>query len=265
MTRPQPSAAWLQRLRTRADEPPAKPRAGLWWDAVAIGSLETDLLEDLLLDLPPTLMQRRDGATGPGWQLRGDLTSSIGRLAAAIRQAGLAPSWRNEQLAVRGARGETLGTVERGVTRILGIATHAVHLAGFLPDGRHWVQQRAFDKPNDPGMWDTMVGGMVPAGEAPERTLERETWEEAGLKLSELQRLRHGGRLTLRRPGGARGGYIIQEVDWYTATVPEGVVPVNQDGEVVQFRRMDAAEICTRLEQEEFTVDAALVLSREGI
>lgn len=265
MTRPQPSASWLQRLRGRADEAPAKPRVPLWWDTVAVGSFEPDLLEDLLYDMPPTVLQRRDGAPGPGWQLRGDLTSAVGRLAASIRQAGLAPNWRNEQLAVRGSRGETLGTVERGVARILGIATHAVHLAGFMSDGRHWVQQRAFDKPSDPGLWDTLVGGMVPAGEAPERTLERETWEEAGLKLSELQRLRHGGRLTIKRPGGGRGGYIIEELDWFTATVPDDVVPVNQDGEVVQFRRMDAEEVCARLEQEEFTLEAALVLSREGV
>jgi len=26
-----------------------------------------------------------------------------------------------------------------------------------------WVQQRALDKANDPGLWDTLMGGMVSA------------------------------------------------------------------------------------------------------
>ena len=41
-----------------------------------------------------------------------------------------------------------------------------VHLVGRHSDGRFWVQQRAHDKPNDPGMWDTLMGGMVSAADS---------------------------------------------------------------------------------------------------
>ena len=73
--------------------------------------------------------------------------------------------------------------MERAVVRPLGITTFAVHLLA-SPDGRHWVQQRSLTKPNDPGLWDTLMGGMIPASDSMAQALERETWEEAGLRLS---------------------------------------------------------------------------------
>ena len=41
-------------------------------------------------------------------------------------------------------------------------------------------------------------------------------------------------------PTRAARGYVVEYIDWYRCVVPEGVVPVNQDGEVAQFRLMDA-------------------------
>jgi len=45
--------------------------------------------------------------------------------------------------------------------RTLGIATQAVHLVGTTPGGSVWVQQRAFDKAVDPGLWDTLMAPDV--------------------------------------------------------------------------------------------------------
>ena len=74
---------------------------------------------------------------------------------------------------------KTIGQVERGAVRPLGIATQAVHLVGHAADGRIWVQQRALNKANDPGLWDTLMGGMVSAADTVATALVRETWEEA--------------------------------------------------------------------------------------
>ena len=38
----------------------------------------------------------------------------------------------------------------------------------------------AIRKANDSGLWDTVMGGMVAAGETVESTLARETWEDYG-------------------------------------------------------------------------------------
>jgi 8-oxo-dGTP pyrophosphatase MutT (NUDIX family) len=249
-------AAWLAALRARADQPPRKPRVPLWAGNARIGSVEPDFLSRV--PVRPGLLEE----TAEGWRVNGELTNSLHELATSLRGAGLAHVWRNEQLAVTDEEGRTLGTVERAVVRPLGITTFAVHLAGQSPDGRHWVQQRSLTKPNDPGLWDTLMGGMIPACDSMEQALERETWEEAGLRLSQIEQLRYRGRMLTRRPSGeSRHGYIVEYLDWYSCVVPEGVMPVNQDGEVSQFRLMQPEEVVHLMLRDEFTLEAALILN----
>jgi len=57
----------------------------------------------------------------------------------------------------------------------------------------------------------------------------------------------------------------VEHIDWYRCVVAEGVVPANQDGEVEQFRLMDAPEVARRLVQDEFTTEAALILVDAGL
>jgi 8-oxo-dGTP pyrophosphatase MutT (NUDIX family) len=156
--------------------------------------------------------------------------------------------------------------VERAVVRPLGIATKAVHLIASAPDGRMWVQQRSLRKPNEPGRWDTLMGGMVSAADDLPQALARETWEEAGLRLDQLQALTYGGCVGFRRPSGGDGneqdiGYTVEDIDWFHAVLPESVVPQNQDGEVEQFVLLERAALSSMLEQGLFTLEAALVIA----
>ncbi len=231
-----------------------------------IGSVEPGFLYQLPLHAltdgqHPLLQQERPETRG--WRLMGDVTTSLHRIALALRDAGLAGAWRDEQLAVPDQFGHRQGTVERAAVRPLGIATLAVHLVGQAPDGRLWVQQRAWNKANDPGLWDTLMGGMVSAGDTPDTALARETWEEAGLRIGDVQSLAHGGRVVIRRPSsdGGGAGYVREDIDWYLCTVPKGMAPVNQDGEVVQFALMAREELAQALQRGEFTLEAALILA----
>ena len=200
-----------------------------------------------------------------GWHLllgQSDVTTGLNQLAGVLRDAGLAGAWRNEQLAVRNESGGQIGTVERGAVRPLGIATLAVHLVGQSPDGRFWVQQRAFDKPNDPGKWDTLMGGMVSSVDTVETALERETWEEAGLNIADLKNLRYGGRQSNCRPSSdGAAGYMQEFIEWYVATLPDGLMPINQDGEVAQFALIDQAHLLAGMERGEFTLEASLIMA----
>ena len=200
-----------------------------------------------------------------GWRLvlgENDVTTGLNQLADLLRDAGLAGAWRNEQLAVRNESGGQIGTVERGAVRPLGIATLAVHLVGQSPDGRFWVQQRAFDKPNDPGKWDTLMGGMVSSVDTVETALERETWEEAGLNIADLKNLRYGGRQSNCRPSSdGAAGYMQEFIEWYVATLPDGLMPINQDGEVAQFALIDQAHLLAGMERGEFTLEASLIMA----
>ncbi len=265
-----PGHDWLRALRAQALQPPLRPRVPLWAGTALVGSVEPDFLEKIGrhgnldgLCLLSTIEHSTEAGTTPGWRLQGDVTAGLNRLAAALRAAGLAGAWRHEQLAVCDASGVRVGTVERAAVRPLGIATLGVHLVGQSPDGRFWVQQRAFDKANDPGKWDTLMGGMVSSNDTVETALARETWEEAGLHIADLEGLRYGGRLTTQRPAsdGGGAGYVVENIDWYVCTVPEGVEPVNQDGEVAQFFLMDPAQLLEALQGGAFTLEAALILA----
>jgi 8-oxo-dGTP pyrophosphatase MutT (NUDIX family) len=266
VSRLRPPATWLDALQARADQPPRAPRVPLWWRGARIGSVESELFGRLPAVLRSRVVEPMRSDSQAGWRIRGELTASLHELALAMREAGLAHVWRDEQLAVTDEPGHVLGTVERAVVRPLGIATHAVHLAGYAPGGDHWIQQRSFAKANDPGMLDTLVGGMVPASDSLDQALARETWEEAGLQLERVEQLRQGGALTIRRPSDSGfGGYVVERIDWYRCVVPAGVVPVNQDGEVQEFRRMPAEEVLARLLQDEFTLEAAMILAGAGL
>lgn len=261
MTTPALPAQWLARLRAHAGRPPAVPRLPLRWHGRTVGSVEEGFVDALHAADPVMrpLLSIRDAAAN----LAGDeLTAVLAQVAQGMRSAGLAHAWRDEQLAVRDDEGAVVGTVERGAVRPLGIATHAVHLVGRAPDGRHWVQQRSWEKATDPGRWDTLMGGMVPARDSLDAALARETWEEAGLRLDQLQSLAHGGQVTTRGPSaGVGSGYVIETVDWFHCVVPAGVEPRNQDGEVQQFRLLQPQQLWQELVADAFTVEAALVFA----
>ncbi len=270
-----PDSTWLAQLRERLARPPRQPRVPLAMQApdaaqgVVIGSVEHAFLQpfaDLRAAGGGPLMQAR--AAG-GWVLQGEPTPALAALAQALRAAGQAGAWRDEALAVTDAQGAVRATVERGVARVLGIATHAVHLvgvAGWQTPARArgvWVQQRSVRKANDPGHWDTLVGGMVAASDDAHSALLRESWEEAGLRPVALEDLCAGGRIDVRRPsadGGAGAAYMIERIDWSWATLADGAAPVNQDGEVERFECLQRAELLRRLQADAFTDEAALIL-----
>jgi len=245
------SPQWLDRLHARAQQPPALPRQPVRHGAIECGSIETELA-------------RRMEAAGLPLRLEADACTLIGApnealaaLARWMHAQGLGSPWRNELLAVTDAAGETHAVVERAAVRPLGIATFAVHLVGYTAGGPVWVQQRAFDKATDPGQWDTLMGGLVSANETTAQTLARETWEEAGLRLAQLHDLAAMGRITVRRP--VSDGYMVEHIEMFEARLPDGLVPLNQDGEVARFDCVSVPTLIERLAADEFTLEATLI------
>jgi len=256
--------AWLCRLRADTRQPALQPRRPL-----LVAGQETGSLEDGLAALLPDDVMHAHGVAlrlqAGQWHLQGqgDATTLLNALARVLRATGHSGPWRDEQLAVCNVQGQRIATVERGAVRPLGIATQAVHLVGETADGRIWVQQRADNKPTNPGMWDTLMGGMVAACDTVAEAVERETWEEAGLRVAELQGLRHGGHVLFERPSDeAEGrGFMRERIDWFSATVPPALEPGNQDGEVQAFALIERDQLVEWLLQGRFTPEAAQVLA----
>jgi len=260
---------WVQPLRQASQQPPQAPRWPLWCNGQRIGSVAEAVFDAA----QATVWARQQGfvleaATVQGaqaWQLQADdPTAALNAMAQLLRTQGRCGPWRNEQLDVHGQDGALVATVERGAVRVLGVATQAVHLLGSAPDGRMWVQQRALNKPTHPGKWDTLMGGMVSAGDSLQTALARETQEEAGLDLAPLQQLRRGGQVDFACPseeGGDGTGYMLESIQWFHAVVPQGVQPQNMDGEVAQFQCITPQQLQAWLLQDCFTPEASLILA----
>jgi 8-oxo-dGTP pyrophosphatase MutT (NUDIX family) len=177
--------------------------------------------------------------------------------ALRLRDAGLLRGWRDERLDVRPAPDEApIAAIERAACRALGITTFAVHLNAFAATGELIVARRAAHKQIDPGLWDNLVGGMVPAGESEEQALAREAQEEAGLDLGDVA-LARGGRVQVTRR--VPEGFQSEFVQVFDAVVPAGTALRNQDGEVAAIEARPPEAVVAAIERDEFTLESALV------
>lgn len=181
---------------------------------------------------------------------------TLAEVADRLRSAGVLNGWRNELLDIVDDAGSAISRIERAVMRPLGLTTRAVHLNAFTPDGRMWIAQRSLHKSTDPGLWDTLVGGLIASGETPALALLRESYEEAGLVPEDLAGSREIGQFVVSRE--VPEGYQIEAVTVTDCVLDAARQPVNQDGEVSQIRTATSAEALEMIEAGLFTTEAAL-------
>lgn len=248
-------SAWRDTLQAAAQQAPASPRVALRLapGGPHIGSVEAARLASMRAAALPLTHDAPDGVA-----LAGPADLALATLARWLREGST--RWRDELLDVRDPEGAPVAVVERDAARPLGITTTAVHLIGHTADGRVWLQQRAADKATDPNRWDTLVGGLVSAGESLATSLARETWEEAGLSLNALSGLRHLGRASLHRP--VPEGFQVQHIEVFDAALGDAHAPENRDGEVQAFACVTREALVARLLAGDFTLEAALAFDR---
>ena len=54
---------------------------------------------------------------------------------------------------------------------------------------------------------------------------------------------------------------MVEHIEVFEAVVPDGLVPVNRDGEVERFERLAPPALIERLQADRFTLEAALILA----
>jgi isopentenyldiphosphate isomerase len=192
---------------------------------------------------------------GPGPALNGLLAST----ARALREADCLRGWRDELLDITAPDGARLGVIERAAVRPLGILTRAVHLNAWTPDGLLWIARRALDKATDPGMWDTLVGGLVAADETLDIALIRECDEEAGLAPRDVS-ARSPLRMVLRMHRRLPEGYQVEDLLVSRCVLDAAVQPRNRDGEVMEIATVSAQQALAMVAAGEFTLEAGLVV-----
>jgi 8-oxo-dGTP pyrophosphatase MutT (NUDIX family) len=214
---------------------------------------------DALRGLPGVRLDPNALHLGDGMAPGAELDALLAGVAATLREADCLRGWRDELLDVHDESGRRLGAIERAAVRPLGILTRAVHLNAWTPDGRLWVARRALDKATDPGMWDTLVGGLVASGESLDLALIRECEEEAGLTPHDV-RGRDPMRTVLRMHRRLPEGYQVEDLLVSRCVLDAGVVPSNQDGEVMEFAAVTREQARAMAAAGEFTLEAAIVV-----
>ena len=209
--------------------------------------------------LPQELVWRAENL---GESLRSETLQAI---LQAARDQGLLSGWRNERFSFWHANCGTpepqhpaFLTVERSGFRWLGMLSHAVHVNGFLPDGRLWCGRRALSKATDPGLLDNVTAGGLPGGETVLNCLHRELAEEAGLFSLDGHLLQAAGSVRTSRlePQGWHDEYMHV----FNLTLDSRFVPVNQDGEVAGFMCLQPQQVLAKMRAGEFTMDAVQTL-----
>jgi len=150
--------------------------------------------------------------------------------------------------------------VERAGFLYLGMLSHAIHINGFTPDGHLWCGQRSATKSTDPGMWDNLTAGGLPAGETLLQCAKRELWEEAGFTLDDPAAMQSAGQVRISQM--APGGWHDEVLHVFNLTLPDGFVPCNQDGEVQAFEKLSTLRVMERISAGQFTHDAALAIAQ---
>jgi ADP-ribose pyrophosphatase YjhB (NUDIX family) len=242
---------------------PASPRLPLRWQGHVVGSVAESMVSVLASSGLALQWQASQERGGLCWHLPADPALTFAGIREFLHRSGVLVWPSVERLPVWGSAGQELGWVPRDLVRYLGVDTHSVHVVGWQGDVS-WVQERANNKTEDPGLWDTLIGGTVGWEENPSQTLEREAWEEAGLSLRQLQSLTSLGAINIQRPMPDPEGwaYQVETIHCLSAQLPPGVRPLNQDGEVAAFHPLKAEELNHALESGRFTLAATGVYLR---
>ncbi len=197
------------------------------------------------------------------------LDACLADIALSLKSAGCTPGWRNELLDVWSAptgqdntQAKRVGAIERGVMRPLGLTTRAVHLSGWSKDNRLWVARRSLTKATDPGMWDTLVGGLVGNLEDADFALVRESDEEAGLDAPDIV-----ARTPLRTIAHMRRqlpeGFQTEAVLTCECVLADHVTPKNRDGEVMDIQLLAQETLYQMLKDDAFTLEASIVITED--
>ena len=189
-------------------------------------------------------------------------SEAMAAVAESLASRGLLSKWRDERYDIGGGDGRpACFAVERAAVRFFGFSARAVHLNGLVqgPEKlRMWIARRSADKAIDPGMLDNLMGGGIGCGYSIEQTLVKEAWEEAGIPRALTRLARPAGALHVCRE--VPDGLHVETIHTYDLILPDDLIPLNQDGEVAEFRLLDLEEVAKELDGDAgYTIDAGLV------
>jgi 8-oxo-dGTP pyrophosphatase MutT (NUDIX family) len=200
------------------------------------------------------------------------VSARLAEITAALDEAKLMAPRRHEMTPVLRKWGAgPCAEVDRAGLPGLGLPAFGIHVNGFVMTDMGlplWVGHRAKDRQVAPGKLDHLVAGGVTMGYSAAETMIKEAEEEAGLPAQIAMRAKPVSLVTYRLslPEGLRNDTLFI----YDLELPQGVVPVGNDGEVERFELMPIArviEILRETDDFKFNVNLVLIdfLARHGL
>jgi 8-oxo-dGTP pyrophosphatase MutT (NUDIX family) len=192
------------------------------------------------------------------------LSTAVDQVCEQLVRDGRVAKWRNEFFAVAPRWGAPpLFKLDRGAISFFGVRAYGVHVNGYRRrrDGLElWIGRRAPDKKVSPDKLDNLVAGGIDYKHGLAATLVKEAEEEASLPPALAAAAVPVGAIPYRMETeyGLRDDVLFL----YDLEVPEGVTPVNRDGEIVAFTLMDAQDVVARVRDTEdvkFNVNLVII------
>jgi hypothetical protein len=143
-----------------------------------------------------------------------------------------------------GDREHPLFLMDRGAVVHFGIRAFGQHLNGYVrrSDGLYmWIGRRASDRRIAPGKLDNLVAGGLPHGIGLMENLVKECEEEASMSAALARQAMPAGSISYLAE--AEQGLKPDVMYCYDLELPEGFIPVCNDGEVESFELMPIEEV----------------------
>jgi 8-oxo-dGTP pyrophosphatase MutT (NUDIX family) len=191
------------------------------------------------------------------------VSAAVDEVVEALLAENKLPKWRNETFDVAPRWGEPpLFRLDRGAVPFFGVRAYGVHLNGYRHDGgslRLWIGRRAPDKRVAPNKLDNIVAGGIGNGYGVYPTLVKEGEEEAAIPAALIADALPVGAVSYRMETelGIRDDVLFV----YDLELPADFTPRCNDGEIVQFELMPAADVVERVRAtDDFKFNVNLVI-----
>lgn len=171
-------------------------------------------------------------------------SAALAQVATKWVSAGTIRKLRHEIYPVRDTwSGPDHFHLDRGLAPIFGVRAYGVHLNGYVekPTGTSvWIGKRSSDRRIEPNKLDNMVAGGQPANLSLIENLVKECAEEANLPRDLAEQSLPVGTITYCFENEI--GLKPDTLFCYDLRVPDTFIPINQDGEIADFRLMAIEE-----------------------
>ncbi len=172
-------------------------------------------------------------------------STAVNEVLSRLADEGIIGNWRGEFYPV-GERwiGAPAFEIERAGAPFLGTRAYGVHVNGFTRKENElfmWIGVRAQDRPVCPGQLDNMVAGGQPVGLGLLENVIKESAEEASVPEALACRAIPVGGISYAMDDDL--GFRPDTMFCWDMELPPDFIPVNNDGEISEFRLMPARDV----------------------